>query len=111
MSGPEARAPLRALQLREEFADTPRVDAEIGLAVAALRADVDLAAGAVGPDADDDVVAKAEPGAGRHRLDAALGRSAGHDIPAHRHRRVIGHLESHSRRLGQDHRRDVWIAG
>ena len=39
-----------------------------------------------------------------------FGRGARHDIPAHRHRRVIGLLESYSRRLGQDHRRDVGIA-
>src|SRR5260370_17576420 len=79
---------LLRLQPRDEVADAPRVDAEIGLADAALGADVDAAARALGADAHHDVVVEAEPLAGCDGLQAPGGRRAPHTAPVHprRHR-------------------------
>src|SRR6185312_584676 len=82
------------LQLVAEGADATGILAEIGLADAALRADVDTrAAGAFGTDAHDDIVRHAEPVGGIDRLDASFVRRTGDDIPAHRHRHLVDAME------------------
>src|ERR1700733_6563135 len=86
------------LQPRNELADTPRVDAEIGLADAALGADVDAAAGALGADAYHDVVVEAEPLAGGDGFQAPVGRRARDDVPVHRHRHGVDTPERLGRR-------------
>ncbi len=86
------------------------VDAEIAAALAAVRADVDAAAGDVGGDADDDIVGEAEVERRIARFDDAGRGVADEDGPAtHRPRRGESTLEGLRRRHGDGHRRDVGI--
>src|SRR6185369_9588013 len=99
------------LQSFRERAYALGIDAEIGAAVAALGADVDATPTALGLDAHHDVVVEAEPLGAVDRLDAALGRRARHDVPAHRHCHTVDFLERLGRRHAEHYRLDVGIAG